>query len=102
MPIGLINAPSTFQAVMNDVFMEYLGDFVMFYIDNILIFSRTEEDHFGQVKLILEILRQLKLLQNCLSASLTEPHYSLSYMLSVRMVWKCSRARYSLWLHGLV
>ena len=49
MPFGLTNAPSTFQAVMNDVFREYLDDFVMVYIDDILIFSRTEEDHFRQI-----------------------------------------------------
>jgi hypothetical protein len=61
MSFGLTNAPSTFQAVMNEVFREYLDDFDMFYIDDILIFSRTEEDHFRHVKLILERLRQHKL-----------------------------------------
>jgi Reverse transcriptase (RNA-dependent DNA polymerase) len=53
MPFGLTNAPSTFQAVMNNVFREYL--------DDILIFSRTEEDHFRHVKLILKRLRQHKI-----------------------------------------
>jgi hypothetical protein len=61
MPLGLTNAPSTFQAVMNDVFREHLDDFVMVYIDDVLIFSRTEEDHFRHVKLIQERLRQHKL-----------------------------------------
>jgi Reverse transcriptase (RNA-dependent DNA polymerase) len=46
---------------MNDVFRGYLDDFVMVYIDDILIFSRTENDHFRHVKLILERLRQHKL-----------------------------------------
>jgi Reverse transcriptase (RNA-dependent DNA polymerase) len=45
MPFGLTNAPSTCQEVMNDVFREYLDDFVMVYIDYILIFSRNTEDH---------------------------------------------------------
>jgi hypothetical protein len=49
MPFGLTNTPSTFQAVMNDVFREYLDDFVMVYIDDILIFSRTAEDHLRNV-----------------------------------------------------
>jgi hypothetical protein len=61
MPFGLTNAPSTFQAVKKDVFREYLDDFVMVYIDEILIFSRTKEDHFRHVKLILKRLRQHKL-----------------------------------------
>jgi hypothetical protein len=61
MPFGLTNARSTFQAVMNNVFREYLDDFVMVFTDNILIFSRTGEDHFRHVKLILKRLRQHKL-----------------------------------------
>mgnify|MGYP003471162135 CR=1 FL=1 len=61
MPFGLKNAPSTFQAVMNDVFREYLDDFFMVYIDDILIFSRTAEDHLRHVGLILARLRQHKL-----------------------------------------
>jgi Reverse transcriptase (RNA-dependent DNA polymerase) len=39
MPFGLSKSPSTFQAVMNDVFREYLDEFVMAYIEDILIFS---------------------------------------------------------------
>jgi Reverse transcriptase (RNA-dependent DNA polymerase) len=50
MPFGLTNAPNTFQAVMNDVFGEYLDYFVMVYIDDILIFSRTAEDHLKHLK----------------------------------------------------
>jgi Reverse transcriptase (RNA-dependent DNA polymerase) len=61
MPFGLTNAPSTFQAVMNDVSREYMDDFVMVYIDDILIFSRTAEDHLRHVELILARLRQNQL-----------------------------------------
>jgi hypothetical protein len=57
MPSGLTNAHSTFQAVMNDVFREYLDEFDMVYIDDILIFSRTADDHCIHVKLILARLR---------------------------------------------
>jgi hypothetical protein len=45
MPFGLSNAPSTFQAVIHNVFREYLDDVLMVYIDYILMFSRTEEYH---------------------------------------------------------
>jgi hypothetical protein len=61
MPFGLTNAPSTFQAVMNDGFKEYLDEFVMVYINDILIFSRTAEDHLRHVELILARLRQHQL-----------------------------------------
>jgi hypothetical protein len=61
MPFGLTNAPRTFQAVMNDVFRKFLDDFVVVYIDDILIFSRTTEDHLRHVGLILARLRQHRL-----------------------------------------
>jgi Reverse transcriptase (RNA-dependent DNA polymerase) len=61
LPFGLTNAPSTFQAVRNYVFRGYLDDFVMVYIDYILIFSRTAENHLKHVKLILARFRQHQL-----------------------------------------
>jgi Reverse transcriptase (RNA-dependent DNA polymerase) len=61
MPFGLTNAPSTFEAVMKDVFREHLDDFVMVYIEDIVIFSRTAEDRLRNVELILARLRQPQL-----------------------------------------
>jgi RNase H-like domain found in reverse transcriptase/Reverse transcriptase (RNA-dependent DNA polymerase) len=63
MPFGLTNTPSTFQAVMNNVFREYLDDFVMVYIEDILIFSLTAEDHLRHVEFILARLRQHQLFE---------------------------------------
>jgi Reverse transcriptase (RNA-dependent DNA polymerase) len=63
MPFGLTNATSTFQAVINDVFREYLDEFIMVYINYILIFSRTAEDHLRHVELILARLRQHQLFE---------------------------------------
>jgi hypothetical protein len=54
MPFGLINAPNVFQHLMNDVFCEYLDDFVGCYIDDIFIFSKNMEDHERHVHLVLE------------------------------------------------
>jgi protein gp37 len=45
MPFGLTNAPTIFQNSMNDVFHEYLDDFMVYHIDDILIFSKNVEGH---------------------------------------------------------
>ena len=42
---GLTNAPATFQDVMNRIFHEYLGKFVLLYLDDILVFSKTPKEH---------------------------------------------------------
>jgi hypothetical protein len=58
LPFGLNNAPSTFQKMMNDILREYIGKFVLVYIDDILIFSRTEEEHREHVRLIFQKLQE--------------------------------------------
>ena len=44
MPFGLCNAPATFTTLMNNIFHEYWDDFVIIYIDNILVYSKTAEE----------------------------------------------------------
>jgi hypothetical protein len=61
MSFGLINAPAYFMYPMNKVFMEYLDKFVVVFIDDILVFSKTEEEHEKHLKLVLEKLRSIKL-----------------------------------------
>jgi hypothetical protein len=46
MPFGLTNAPTYFMYRMNKVFMEYLDKFVVVFIDDIFVYSRSEEEHF--------------------------------------------------------
>ena len=61
MPFGLANAPATFQAFINQVLQEYLDDFVLSFIDNIVVYSQTIEAHTGQVRQVLQKLREAKL-----------------------------------------
>jgi hypothetical protein len=49
----LTNAPAYFMYMMNKVFMEYLDKFVMVFINDILVYSRSEEEHEGHLRLVL-------------------------------------------------
>jgi hypothetical protein len=61
MPFGLTNTPAYFLYVMNKVFMEYLDKFVVVFIDDILVFSKTKEEHEKHLRFVLEKLRSNKL-----------------------------------------
>jgi hypothetical protein len=61
MPFGLTNAPSYFMNMMNKVFMEFLDKFVVVFIDDILIYSKSNEEHEKHLRAILEKLREHKL-----------------------------------------
>jgi hypothetical protein len=61
MSFGLTNVPAYFIYLMNKVFMEYLDKFVLVFIDDTLVFSKTEEEHEKHLRLVLEKLRSNKL-----------------------------------------
>jgi hypothetical protein len=56
LPFGLTNAPGVFMSLMNGVFHEYLDKFIQVFIDDILIYSRTMEEHDENLRLVLQCL----------------------------------------------
>ena len=61
LPFGLTNAPATFMHLMNETFRAQLDDFVIVFLDDILIYSKTLEEHERHVRVVLDILRREKL-----------------------------------------
>jgi Reverse transcriptase (RNA-dependent DNA polymerase) len=59
MPFSLTNIPASFQALINDIFREYLDIFVVAYLDDILIYLINEKDHIEQVNLVLKVLEKI-------------------------------------------
>ena len=56
MPFSLTNTRVIFQHLMKDIFHEFLDDFVAYYLNDILVFSKDEKDHKNHVRLVLEKL----------------------------------------------
>ena len=57
MPFGVTNAPAVFMDLMNRVFREYLDKFVIVFVDDILVYSRTPEEHDTHLRIVLQTLQ---------------------------------------------
>ena len=61
LPHGLCNTPSIFQRLMNSIMHGYINDFVLVYLDNILVLSNTEDEHKFHLRKVFDQLREHKL-----------------------------------------
>jgi hypothetical protein len=60
-PFGLSNSPSIFMCLMNGVFTKYLEKFVIVFLNYILAYSKSEEEHEKHLRMVLQVLRENKL-----------------------------------------
>jgi hypothetical protein len=60
-PFGLSNAPVVFMCLMNGIFREYLDKFVIVFLDEILIYSKSEEEHEHHLRMVFQVLREHQL-----------------------------------------
>ena len=62
-PFGLSNAPVVFMSLMNGVFISYLDKFVIVFLDEIIIYSKYEEEHEKHLRMVLKVLTEHRLYQ---------------------------------------
>ena len=69
MSFGLTNAPAAFMSLMNRIFKPYLDLFVIVFIDDILVYSKSKKEHEEHLRMLLEMLREKSFMPSSLSVS---------------------------------
>src|SRR5213078_1922052 len=73
MPFGLTNAPATFQTLMNQILHPYIDKFILVYLDDILIYSNSEEEHLQHLRIVFDTLRAHKLFARPSKCTFNQP-----------------------------
>ncbi len=74
MPFRLANAPATFQALMNEIFKAQLRKYVLVFFDDILVYSKSLEDHVNHLGVVLKLLEKSQLLAKRSKCSFGQDH----------------------------
>ena len=64
MPFGLTNEPTSIMCTMNSIFSKYLDKFVLVFKDDILVYSKSKEEHKEHLRIVLRVLREHQLYAN--------------------------------------
>ena len=75
MPFGQCNAPTTFMRLMNDVLRLFIDSFVIVYLDDILVYSATWEEHISHLMQVLEIMKKHQLKKFLVDSKLFMPFF---------------------------
>jgi translation initiation factor 2 beta subunit (eIF-2beta)/eIF-5 len=76
-PFGLTNTPATFMCLMNNVLRKYLDKFVIVFIDDILIYSKTKEEHEEHLRMVCKHLGSINCMQSSVNVNFIRIKYNI-------------------------